>query len=172
MIVLSSGLALRPWRPGDEGALVRHANNRAVWRNMTNRFPHPYTLRDALAWIAVANQNRDNARHYAIDHGGEAIGSVGFERLDDLRTRTAEIGYWIGEPFWGRGIAPAALARATREAFGAYDFERLQATVLDWNPRSARVLQKCGYQLEGIERRAAFKDGQVCDLHMYVQLRS
>jgi len=164
-------IALRPWQPGDEDALVRLADNRRIWRNLTNRFPHPYRHEDAIAWIDVANQKPADARHCAILLEGEVAGSVGFQRLEDLATRTAEIGYWIGEPFWGRGLATEALRRATAQAFDEFDFVRLQAGVLAWNPASCRVLEKVGYALEARLQKQVYKDGEVCDLLLYVLLR-
>ena len=164
------GFLLRPWQPWDEAALVRHANNRAIWLNLKDSFPHPYTIDSARLWIRFANEGPRDSRNFAIEYDGEAIGSIGFDRLTGLRTRTAAIGYWIAEPFWGRGIAPAALKIATAFAFESYDFVRLEAGVLSWNSRSCRVLEKAGYQLEATHRRAAFKDSRVCDLLMYARL--
>lgn len=164
-------LKLRPWRSGDEEALVRHADNRKVWRNLTNNFPSPYTRVDAVAWIAHANSQPLDACHHAIELDGEAVGGVGFARLADLNTLTAEIGYWVGERFWGRGLATEALLRHTELAFAEYDFARLQAGVLDWNPASCRVLEKAGYHLESRQRRNVFKDDAICDTLLYVKLR-
>jgi ribosomal-protein-alanine N-acetyltransferase len=171
MALSSESVDIRSWQSGDEDALTRLANNRKLWRNMTNRFPHPYGRADAIDWIRLANSQPSDAQHFAVVIGGAAVGGVGFERLRDLSTRTAEIGYWIGEPFWGRGIATAALAAATVLAFRDFDFVRLQAGVLAWNPASCRVLEKAGYSLEGRLRRQIYKDGVVCDLFMYSLLR-
>jgi ribosomal-protein-alanine N-acetyltransferase len=164
-------VTIRPWAPGDEKALCQLANNRRVWRNLTDRFPHPYELADALDWVANANEDPHNACHFAVLVGDELAGGVGFERLEDLSRRTAEIGYWVGEPFWGGGVATAALTAATAHAFAHYDFVRLQATVLEWNPASCRVLEKAGYSLEGRLRSRGFKDGEICDQLIYAMLR-
>jgi RimJ/RimL family protein N-acetyltransferase len=166
-----SGFRLRPFRESDAEALVRHGNNRAVWINMTNLFPHPYTLEAGKAWALTANSKPDDGRDLAIEVEGEAVGAVGFRRQTDLETRTAEIGYWLGETFWGRGLAPKALQLATNAAFEHYDFVRLQAGVLSWNPRSARVLEKSGYRLEASLRRVIYKDDKVCDRLVYVKFR-
>jgi ribosomal-protein-alanine N-acetyltransferase len=171
MTVSTNGIELRLWQPGDEDALVRLADNRRIWRNLTNRFPHPYRREDAIDWIDIANQKPDDARHFAVLLDGVLAGSVGFQRLGDLSTRTAEIGYWIGEPFQGRGIATEALRRATAQAFAEFDFVRLQAGVLAWNPASGRVLEKAGYALEARLQKQVYKDGEVCDLLLYVLLR-
>jgi ribosomal-protein-alanine N-acetyltransferase len=162
---------IRLWQEGDEEALARLANNHRIWRNLTNRFPHPYEHADAVAWVAGANLQPENAQHFAIVVDDEVFGSVGFERLQDLHTRTAEIGYWIGEPFWGRGIATRALTAATTLAFEDFDFVRLQAGVLEWNPASCRVLEKVGYTLEGRLKKQVYKDGEVCDKFLYALIR-
>lgn len=164
-------VVIRPWQPGDEARLCRIANNRRVWRNLTDRFPHPYEIQHAREWIARADRDPENAQHFAVIADGELAGGVGFERLPDLGARTAEIGYWVGEPFWGRGIATRALLAATARAFASHDFVRLQATVLAWNPASCRVLEKVGYTLEGRLRSSGFKDGEVCDQLVYATLR-
>jgi ribosomal-protein-alanine N-acetyltransferase len=138
---------------------------------MTSRFPHPYTLEDAHTWIDTANTRPENGRHFAIVVDGRPVGAVGFDRLSDLHTRTAEIGYWLGQAFWGRGLAAEALRMATDFALTNYDFVRLQAGVLEWNSRSCRVAEKAGYQLDARLRTSVFKDEQVCDLLLYVRLR-
>lgn len=124
-----------------------------------------------MAWIVAANEQPENQRHMAVLLGERLVGGVGFTRLGDLNTRTAEIGYWIGEPWWGQGIAVKALAQATEIAFRDYDFERLRAEVLGWNKPSCRVLDKAGYKFEARLERAAFKDGEVCDLYLYGLVR-
>ncbi|HXE00283.1 MAG TPA: GNAT family N-acetyltransferase [Candidatus Acidoferrum sp.] len=102
-LALSRG-SLRPWRRGDEPSLVRYANNRNIWRNLRDRFPHPYTAADADAWITKAEAEAPVTSH-AIVVDGETVGGVGVDLGTDVRRRSAEIGYWLGEPFWGRGIA-------------------------------------------------------------------
>lgn len=172
MKALGQDVGIRLFAPGDETAVARLVNNRKVWRNLTNRIPHPYTHEDAVAWIREATRPSGDARHLAILLDGELVGAVGFERQEDLRSRTAEIGYWVGEPYWGRGIATEALKLATRMAFRDFDFVRLQADVLEWNPASRRVLEKAGYGLEARHRQQGFKDGEVCDMWMYALVRA
>lgn len=164
-------VALRAWRVGDEEQIVSIANNRNIWRNLTDQFPHPYTHLDAVTWIEASRENPDDQRHFAVLIDDTLVGGAGFARLTDLNTRSAEIGYWIGEPWWGRGIAVQALLLATEIAFRDFDFERLQAGVLGWNKRSCRVLEKAGYTLDACLERAAFKDGEVCDQYLYSLVR-
>jgi RimJ/RimL family protein N-acetyltransferase len=163
---------LRPWLATDKASLVRYANNRNVWINLRDLFPHPYTEADASAWLVRCAAAREPLTHLAIEFQGEAIGGIGFNFLSDVNRKTGEIGYWLGEPFWGRGIATYALGRMTEYAFANFDLERLQAAVFGWNPASARVLEKNGYTLEGRLRRDMIKDGRISDSLLYARLRS
>lgn len=164
-------ITIRPWQLADKPALLRYANNRNVWINLTDIFPHPYTPDDADRWLwrCGAHQGRHTA--LAIDLDGEAIGGVGIEVEKDVFRKTASIGYWLGEPFWGRGLATLALKLMTDQAFANFDINRLQASVFDWNPASARVLEKNGYKLEARLRQRIFKDGRFADELIYARLR-
>jgi len=165
-----AGAALRPWERGDAASLVRHADNRAVWITLGERFPHPYRRADADRWLdAVVGQ--DPLQHFAIVVGGEAAGGVGLELLQDEWKRTAVIGFWLGEAHWGRGIATAALRAVTDYAFASFDLCRLQAYVFEHNPASMRVLEKAGYVREARLRKAATKDGKTFDLLIYALVR-
>jgi RimJ/RimL family protein N-acetyltransferase len=160
---------LRPWAEGDRAALLKHADNRKVWRNLMDRFPHPYTARDADDWLALARAQPDRAA-WAIEVNGEAAGGIGLERLADVRARSANIGYWLGEAHWGRGVMTAAVRGATAHAFDVYRYLRLEAPVFAWNPASMRVLEKCGYVREGIMAKSVFKDGEVTDCMLYAKV--
>ena len=162
---------LRAWRRSDISSLVRYANNRKIWINLRDIFPHPYTRAEAEKWIAICESNQGPTTNFAIELQGEAIGGIGCRLLDDVNCKTAEIGYWLGEPFWGRGIATAALKQTTEYAFQTFSLERLQASVFEWNPASARVLEKAGYILEGRLRRSIFKDGRLDDSLLYARVR-
>ncbi|MDJ0787575.1 MAG: GNAT family protein [Myxococcota bacterium] len=167
------GFRLRPFEAGDRESVVRHLDDRGMWRNLTDRIASPYTLADADFWLGLQREQREKGlvHNFAIEIDGEACGSIGIEPLDDLHRRSAEIGYWLGRAHWGRGIATRALARVTRLVFDSTDLVRLQATVLDWNPASCRVAEKCGYEREGILRKAIFKDGQITDAFLYARVR-
>jgi RimJ/RimL family protein N-acetyltransferase len=155
---------LRPFRLGDEPSIAYYANNPRVWRNLRDSFPHPYTMTDAEQWIARVAGNETN---FAIDVGGQAVGSLGFVPGEDVWRRSAEIGYWLGEEHWGQGIMTEAVQAATAYAFRALDVTRLHAGVFAWNPASARVLEKAGYELEGRLRDAVFKDAEFVDELLY-----
>jgi RimJ/RimL family protein N-acetyltransferase len=164
------GGRIRSWRPGDEPSLARHANNRKIWLNVRDRFPHPYTLAAAEEWVAKASAAKPQTQ-FAIEVSGEAAGGIGLFLQQDVERYSAEIGYWLGEAYWGRGIATAAVQRFTDYAFEAFGLCRIYASVYVSNEGSIRVLEKTGYQLEGRLRQAAVKDGQVVDGLLYATVR-
>jgi RimJ/RimL family protein N-acetyltransferase len=165
-----SRCTLRGWRRGDEASLLRYADNRNVWLNLRDRFPRPYTAADAEAWIGIASAQSPVAS-FAIVIGEEAIGGIGLTLGDDVFRRSAEIGYWRGEPFWGRGIATEALRAVTEYALQYFDICRLEAGVFEWNPASMRVLEKAGYLREGRARLGVTKDGRTGDRVLYGLVR-
>lgn len=157
---------IRSWQWGDEQTLPLHANNKAIWLNLRDRFPHPYTPADAHQWIeSVVGACPET--NFAITVGGEAIGGIGLVLHDDIERCSAEVGYWIGQTYWGRGIVTEALKAFSRYAFGAFDLTRLYAVPFLQNSASLKVLEKAGYQREGIMRRSAIKDGQIVDQALY-----
>lgn len=160
---------IRSWQPGDEQTLHQHANNREIWLNVRDRFPHPYTPADARQWIeSVVGASPETS--FAITVDGEAVGAIGFVLHDDIERCSAEVGYWLGQAYWGRGIVTAALKAITRYAFDTFDLTRLYAVPFLRNPASMTVLEKAGYQREGIMRRSAIKDGQVLDQALYAYI--
>lgn len=165
------GLArIRSWRSADAEALARHANNRSVWINMRDRFPHPYTKADARAFLQSV-VGADPETHFAIDCGGEAAGGIGYFLGTDVHRRSAEIGFWLAEDFWGRGIMTAAVKALAARAFSRHDLARIHAFVFEWNPASMRVLEKCGFSREGLLRLSVTKDGRTIDQALYSLLR-
>ena len=164
------GYQIRNWRPEDEDTVVKYANNRRVWINLRDVFPHPYTENNTREWIQSAtHQNLET--HFAIASAQEAIGGIGFRLQEDVHRRSAEIGYWLGEPFWGKGIATRALGGLTEYAFNHFDLVRLYGAVFEWNPASGRVLEKAGYQYEGRLRKNVTKDSKTRDQLMYAMVR-
>jgi len=146
--------------------LVRHANNYEVWRRLRDLFPHPYTNADAEQWIAFV-QLQDPQTHFAIEVHGEAAGGIGLQLGSDIERRSAEIGYWLGEAFWGRGIATAAVRAVTRCGLETLDLTRIFAVPFASSSASIRVLEKCGYICEGTMRRSAIKEGAVINQVLY-----
>ena len=157
---------VRSWRASDAGSLVTHANNRNIWLNLRDRFPHPFTPREALSFLESV-LGKDPEIVFAIAVGDEAVGGVGFALQKDVDRVSAEIGYWLGEPFWGRGIATEAVSAITKYAFEQHELTRLFAVPFSRNVASCRVLEKAGYVFEGTLRRSAVKDGVILDQCMY-----
>jgi RimJ/RimL family protein N-acetyltransferase len=162
---------LRPWRWADKPALLRHANNRNVSRNLRDVFPYPYTEADADAWLCRAATAPTPEGLYAIEVDGEAAGGIEVRRRGDVERHSAEVGYWLGELCWGRGIMTAALRAVTAAALAEPDLWRLEAPVFAWNARSMRVLENAGYRREAVLVRSGVKDGVVFDQVLYAITR-
>ena len=161
---------VRSWCSSDATSVAQHANNRRVWRNLRDRFPYPYTLAEAEDWLrSVVGVMPETSFAIAVD--GAAVGGIGITLGEDIHRRTAELGYWLGEEFWGRGIATAAVRAITEYAFAKFDLVRVWAGVFEWNPGSMRVLEKAGYVREARLRGSAFKDGQVVDEVIFATVR-
>ncbi|WP_394845536.1 GNAT family N-acetyltransferase [Pendulispora brunnea] len=169
MILRLPELTLRPWSIADVDAVARHANDRDIWINLRDRFPHPYTRADAEMWLTHATQYPESS--FAIEVEGEAVGGLSLEPMRDVECITAEMGYWLGRPHWGRGIATAAVLAATGHAFERLGLERVEAGVFEWNTASQRVLIKAGYTFEGRLRRRIVKDQRIGDVLMYARIR-
>lgn len=158
------------WQFGDEDNLHTHANNKAIWLNLRDSFPYPYTPPDAQRWIQfVVDPERET--NFAIDVGGKAVGNIGLRIGNDVDRYTAEVWYWLGEKHWGKGIITAAL-RITGCAFTEFTLTRLYAIPFAHNTGSVKALEKVGFQREGLLRRSAVKDGVVLDKLMYLYLSS
>jgi len=162
---------VRSWRPTDAAAIVAHANNRKIWLNLRDRFPHPYTRRDARAFLASVVGARPETS-FAIEVDGGVVGGIAFRVQTDVERIGAELGYWLGEAYWGRGITTAAVRAVTDLAFGGHDLRRVFALPFAQNAASARVLEKAGFTLEGVLRSSALKDGRVLDQLLYARIRA
>lgn len=160
---------LREWRRGDEPSLVRHANNRNVWINLRDVFPFPYTQSDARDWIRLATTHGFNLV-FAIVVDEFAVGAIGLRPGDDIHRHCAEIGYWLGEEYWNRGIATEAVIAVTAYAFETLAMARVHAEVFHWNTASMRVLEKAGFVREGVLRKSVFKDRQWADEVVYAKI--
>ncbi|MBD2769291.1 GNAT family N-acetyltransferase [Hymenobacter sp. BT664] len=163
---------LRPFAPADAAALAHHANDRGIWQNLRDRFPHPYSLADAEGYIAFVNSEAGRQDlHLCVEAGGEAIGSISLLFKQDVSRRSAEIGYWLGRAHWGRGIASAAVRVLAAYGFTQHDLARIYALVFDHNAVSGRVLKKAGFAFEARLRQAITKDGQTIDGLLYALVR-
>jgi RimJ/RimL family protein N-acetyltransferase len=161
-----SHAVVRSWRSDDAASLARHANNRNIWKNLRDAFPHPYGIEDARRFLERAAK-MDPETYFCIAVDDLAGGGIGFNLGSDVERFSAEIGYWLGEELWGRGITTEALIAVTRHAIEKHGLHRVFAVPYAWNAASARILEKAGYVLEGVMRKSAFKDGQVVDQLLY-----
>lgn len=169
-IAVDDDIRIRSFTLDDCDDLVRFADNPRVPRFLRDVFPHPYTRRDARAWVRIASGSSPET-DFALEVDGRCAGGIGLSLRRDIERFTAEIGFWLGEPFWNRGIATRAVRVFVERAFVAYGLERIEAAVFAGNPASARVLEKSGFVREGTRRRAACKGDAFHDLVMYGRLR-
>jgi [ribosomal protein S5]-alanine N-acetyltransferase len=162
---------VRSWRPDDAASIVTHAKNRNVGINLRDRFPHPYTSRDGRAFLKSVLGTRPET-NFAIEVDGAAVGGIAFGLQTDVERIGAELGYWLGEKYWGRGIATAAVRAVTEHALATHGLMRVFALPFAHNRASARVLEKCGFALEGLMRSAVIKDARVLDQLLYARIRA
>lgn len=163
--------SLRAWRESDIPSLLKYANNSNIAANMTDQFPHPYKEENAKAFVGFAT--KDNPVHiFAIDYQGEAIGGMGVHPQGDIMRKNAELGYWLAEPFWGKGIISQHIPEMVNFAFKTYDITRLYARPFGTNIASQRVLEKNGFVLEAKLEKTIFKNGEFLDELIYAVRRS
>ena len=162
---------VRPWREDDAASLVRHANSLVVWQNLRDEFPHPYTQVHATQFLARAIKT-DPPQDFALVVGGEAVGGIGYGVRNDAQHSGVELGYWLHESYWGRGIATAAVRAVTDLVFSVNArVNRIYALSFVWNAASARVLEKAGYTLERTIHEGAVKQGRPSDQFLYAVVR-
>ena len=169
MKLIGSRCIVRPWRMNDAEAVVRHANNTNVAKQLRDRFPHPYTRANAMAFLKSAVSSGDLS-NLAIEVDGEAAGAIGYVRGADVERYSAEIGYWLGEAFWRRGIVSEALALVSDHAFTSVNLLRLFALPFADNLASIRVLEKAGYVREALLRSSSVKFGKPRDQALYARI--
>jgi RimJ/RimL family protein N-acetyltransferase len=160
---------IRSWRSSDLESLVTYANNRNIWINLRDRFPHPYTTRDGHAFLKHTREQQPETA-FAIVVNGEAAGGIGFQLQADVERVSAEIGYWLGEHYWRRGIVTEALELVSEHAFREFNVLRLFALPFADNIGSTRVLEKAGYLREGVLRFSSVKYGKARDQYMYSRI--
>ena len=170
MLLDLGDLRVREWRREDIECLVRYANNANVAANLRDQFPHPYTRREGIEYLNYIRSMQVRTA-FAIEFEGEAIGGVGFKQGSDIARLSMEMGYWLAEPFWGRGLTTRAVTASSDWAFEYYKVVRLFAMVFAHNAASMRVLEKSGFEREGVMRRSAIKNGVILDQVLYAKLR-
>ncbi|RZM76461.1 GNAT family N-acetyltransferase [Pseudoalteromonas rubra] len=157
-------LSLRPFEPSDESSLVRYLNNPATVQYLSPKVPFPYTQEDALWWITTGSKEGITR---AIMLDGVLIGCIGARPGTFEYCRSAEIGYWLAEEYWGQGLTGRALQLLVDEVTTTTELMRLEAVVVAQNTRSARVLEKAGFEYEGLRRMAIYKDGEFFDARLF-----
>lgn len=162
---------LRDWRDTDADALARHADDRDIWLNLRDAFPHPYRLEDAHRFLAMVAK-QDPRTFFAIEVDGEAAGGIGLMLHADVERLTAELGYWLARPHWGRGIMTAAVRAFALDRMREHGLVRIVALPYARNAASCRVLEKAGFVLEARMRQAVIKDGVVQDQMLYALVRT
>ena len=171
MIILKNlPVVLRELVHDDGVPLSQLANNRKIFDNVRDFFPHPYSVKDAEDFIEYCQQE-DPVRTFAILYEQKHAGVIGLVLQTDVYRKTAELGYWIGEPFWNKGIATLAVNLIADYAFDTLQLFRLHTGVFDYNKASQRVLEKCDFILEGIFRKSVVKNGAICDEYRYARLK-
>lgn len=157
---------LRPWKKDDIRSLVKFANNWNISKNMTDKFPFPYSEENAKTFIEYAT--KDNPVHiFAIEIDGNAAGGIGIHLQDDIHRKNAELGYWLAEPYWGRGIISCAIKQIVDFGFKTYDITRIFARPFGTNIASQKVLEKNNFILEGKFEKVLIKNGELEDELIY-----
>src|SRR5215831_16641354 len=160
---------LRKWKRSDAESLAKIANNKKIWDNVRDRLPYPYTKRDAQEWLELAKKEK-TATTFCIESDGQMAGSIGVILKDDVYRKTAEIGYFVGEEFWGKGIATEAVGQMVDYIKKQFDVVRIFAEVFEYNKASMKVLEKNGFYLECIRKRSVIKNNVIVDDYVWVKL--
>jgi len=157
---------LREWQMSDIASLAENANNINIWNNVRDAFPHPYSEEDGKEFITKV-LNGEFGIQKAIVVEGKAVGGVGVFPQSDVERISAEIGYWLGEKYWNKGIVTEAVKEMVTYVFTNYSFQKIFTAVFDFNIASQKVLQKAGFEREAILKQAVIKNGKVVDAHYY-----
>ena len=166
-------IAIRPWTMTDAPAMAAIMNNPNIQPNLRDGIPFPYAESDAVDFIRMIGDAEPDMRFdFAVTYGGEVVGSIGVFRKTNVYRRTAEMGYCMAEAYWGRGIMTEAVKLVCQYIFTQTDILRISAEIFSYNEASGRVLEKTGFQLEGIMRQNVVKNEQVFDAKLYAILRS
>jgi RimJ/RimL family protein N-acetyltransferase len=162
--------SLRPWTMNDLPSLVKYANNPKIASRLTDAFPHPYTKENGKAFIEMATKNSP-VNVFCIDINGEACGGIGLHAQQDVHRKNMEMGYWLAEPYWGKGIITNAITQTVEYGFRNFDITRIFARPYGSNLASQRVLEKAGFKLEAKLERTLFKNGIFEDEFIYAVRR-
>src|SRR5437762_12425487 len=163
-------VVLREWKKSDAAALAKIANNKKIWDNVRDRLPYPYTKKDAKEWLALIKKQKQPVTTFCVEADGNLAGSIGFTIKEDVYRKNAEIGYFIGEEYWGKGIATEAIRQMVDYIQKKIDVIRIYAEVFDYNKPSMKVLEKNGFYLKCIRKKAAIKNDVIVDDYEWVKL--
>lgn len=171
MEILFEGVKLRPWSLKDADRLAIIANNKKISDNLRDGFPHPYSINDAYNWLNTIIPVNNPPRFFGIIYENHLCGSIGIVTKEDIYRKNVEIGYFLAEEFWGRGIITSAIKAATSYAFSEFDIVRVYAEPFADNPGSRRALVKAGFVFEVLFRKNVIKNGVVKDSCIYSVLK-
>ena len=157
---------LRPWTMEDLESLVKYANNFEIAKNMTDQFPHPYTIGKGKTFIENVISTKPT-QIFAIDINQEAIGAIGIHPQSDIQRRNAELGYWLAKPYWGKGIMTEAISRMIEYSFKTWEINRIFARPFGNNIASQKVLEKAGFKLEARFEKTFYKNNEFIDELIY-----
>ncbi len=160
---------LRKWNEADLDSLVKHANSINIAKWLTNGFPYPYTYESGKAYLSMI-VNDNPTKIFAIEVNGKAVGSIGLYPQSDIHEKNAEMGYWLAEEYWGKGIMTKAIREIVDYGFETFDIIRIFARPFSTNLRSQRTLEKAGFKLEARLYKALFKNGEFMDELIYAKL--
>lgn len=161
-------VTLRKLNLSDKTQIAQLANNKKIWDNVRDYFPHPYSEKDAEAFLKL--QDEEIQQNFAIDYKGEFCGIIGLILQKDVYRKSAEMGYWLGEPFWNKGIATEAVGQIVKYGFQNLKLIRIFAGAFEFNVASMKVLEKNGFKKEGISKKSVFKNDKIWDEHRYYLL--
>lgn len=163
---------LRKWQEDFAEPIAQYVNNKKVADNLRNAFPYPYTLENAK-WYAnycITNgEEKQCCRAIVVD--GKAVGNISVQIKDDIYCKSAEMGYWLGEPFWNKGIITKAIMQMCEFAFENYDIVRIFAEPFAHNIASRKALVKAGFKLEGVLEKSVYKNGEFYDSCIYALIK-
>ena len=161
-------IKFREWQISDIQSLAENANNINVWNNLRDYFPNPYSEEDGKQFIEMVLSKPKPAVDFAIVVDDKAVGGIGIILQKDVERISAEMGYWLGEKYWNKGIVTQAIKEIVKYSFENFpELQKIYATPFNFNIASQKVLQKAGFECEAILKKAAIKNGQIIDLHYY-----
>ena len=169
--LISGEIKLRGFKKSDSHRMAKLANNENISRNLTDGFPHPYTLQHAEEFIGRF-MDQDPVSIFAIEYKGEYVGNIGLVKGTDIHRKCAEIGYFIGEPYWNKGIVTAAVNLITEYGFRNLDIVRIHTGIFEYNKASQRVLEKCGFVKEGVFQKSVFKQDKLWNEVRFAKIRT